>query len=107
MSNGREDNCNADARLVIGSITDADVVAEVMRDAEVVFHLAALGAVPRSLRDPLRTDAVNVHGTLTVLTCARDAGVRRLVYSSSSSVYGGAKTLPTPETVPARPRSPY
>jgi len=107
LSNGRQANCSPDARLEIGSVTDADVVAEVVRDAEVVFHLGALGAVPRSLRDPLRTDAVNAHGTLTVLACARDAGVRRLVYSSSSSVYGGASILPTPETVPARPRSPY
>jgi nucleoside-diphosphate-sugar epimerase len=107
LSNGRDENCNSDAHLEIGSITDADVVAKAVRDVEVVFHLGALGAVPRSLRDPLRTDAVNAHGTLTVLTCARDAGVRRVVYSSSSSIYGGATTLPTPETVPARPRSPY
>ena len=107
LSNGRRENLNPSARFEEGSICDTDTVARAIAGAEVVFHLGALGSVPRSLHDPLTTDRVNVHGTLTVLTCARDAGVRRVVYASSSSVYGGATVLPTPETVPTRPRSPY
>jgi UDP-glucose 4-epimerase len=59
------------------------------------------------VEDPLATDTANIHGTLTVLEAAADAGVRRVVYASSSSVYGGAEQLPTPETAPTLPRSPY
>jgi nucleoside-diphosphate-sugar epimerase len=77
------------------------------RGTDTVFHLAALRAVPRSVEHPLATDAVNVHGTLTLLHAAARAGVRRLVFASSSSVYGDTTVLPTPESIPARPRSPY
>jgi UDP-glucose 4-epimerase len=107
LSAGRRENVAGDARLCVGSVVDADTVAELVDGVEVVFHLAALGAVPRSVADPLATDRVNTHGTLTVLAAARDAGTRRVVFSSSSSVYGGATIIPTPETVPTRPRSPY
>src|SRR5262249_7653084 len=75
--------------------------------ADVVFHLAAHRSVPRSVDHPLETDLANVHGTITVLTAARDAGVRRVVYASSSSVYGSTDHLPTPESTPPSPRSPY
>ena len=75
--------------------------------SEVVFHLGALGAVARSVADPRASNAANVDGTLNVLTAARDAGVRRVVFASSSSVYGGAEIVPTPESAPLRPRSPY
>ena len=107
LSAGRRENVAGDAVLSVGSVADADAVAEVIDGVEVVFHLAALGAVPRSVVDPLSTDRVNTHGTLTVLTAARDAGTRRVVFASSSSVYGGATVIPTPETVATRPRSPY
>jgi UDP-glucose 4-epimerase len=73
----------------------------------VVFHQAAHRAVFRSVEHPLETDRVNVAGTLNVLVAARDAGVRRVVAASSSSVYGGAEILPTPESAPLLPRSPY
>jgi UDP-glucose 4-epimerase len=63
--------------------------------------------VPRSIDYPLATDLTNVHGTVTVLTAARNAGVRRVVYASSSSVYGAIEQFPTPESAPTRPRSPY
>ncbi|MGZ8766145.1 MAG: NAD-dependent epimerase/dehydratase family protein [Acidimicrobiia bacterium] len=107
LSTGRRENVADDAVLSVGSVADTDAVAAAIDGVEVVFHLAALGAVPRSVADPLSTDHVNTHGTLTVLTAARDAGTRRVVYSSSSSVYGGATVIPTSETVPTRPRSPY
>src|SRR6185436_10074617 len=74
---------------------------------DVVFHQAAHRAVLQSVQDPLSTDLANTHGTLLVLKAAQDAGVRRVVAASSSSVYGGAKQLPTPESAPLLPRSPY
>ncbi len=107
FSTGLAENVPGGAELVRGSITDADTVAGAVRDCEVVFHLGAHGAVARSLANPLGSNEANVHGTLTVLTAARDAGVRRVVFASSSSVYGGAEIIPTPETAPLRPRSPY
>ncbi|HZJ26347.1 MAG TPA: NAD-dependent epimerase/dehydratase family protein [Acidimicrobiia bacterium] len=107
LSTGRRRNVDPGADLLVGSVADEAEVADAVAGVEVVFHLAALGSVPRSVTDPLSTDLVNVHGTATVLTAARDLGVRRVVFSSSSSVYGGATELPTPETAPTRPRSPY
>src|SRR6478752_9383966 len=107
LDTGSRDNVHPEARLVVGSITDEALVADAMRDCRVVFHEAAHKAVVRSVEHPLDTDAVNTHGTLTLLTAARDAGVERFVHASSSSVYGGAAPLPTRETEPLRPRSPY
>ena len=78
-----------------------------MHGCEVVFHQAAHKAVLRSVELPLITDTANTHGTLTVLKAALDTGVRRVVHTSSSSVYGGAATLPTTEDAPMHPRSPY
>ncbi len=74
---------------------------------EVVFHQAAHKAVLRSVERPLTTDTANTHGTLSILKAAADAGVRRVVHASSSSVYGGAAIVPTPESAPLVPRSPY
>ncbi len=107
LSSGLGSNVNPDAELVEGSITDPDAVARAVEGCEVVFHLAAHGAVARSLANPMGSNEANVHGTLAVLTAARDAGVRRVMFASSSSIYGGATVVPTPETVPLRPRSPY
>lgn len=104
---GRAENVTPKAELVEGDIGDAELVAKLTDGCEVVFHQAALGSVARSVARPLDTDAVNVHGTLTVLDAAQRAGVRRVVAASSSSVYGGAKEVPTPEGVPLLPRSPY
>ena len=107
LSTGREENLDPAAELIRGSVADAAVVARAVAGAEVVFHLGALGAVARSVADPRASNAANVDGTLNVLTEARDAGVRRVVFASSSSVYGGAEIVPTPESAPLRPRSPY
>ena len=107
LTTGYADNVDAEAELVVGEVADHDAVAGAVEGAEVVFHLAAHRAVLRSVEQPLATDSANVHGTLTVLKAAADAGVRRVVYASSSSVYGGAAELPTPETAPTWPRSPY
>src|SRR5580765_2996030 len=107
LETGRRDNVHPAARLAIGSVADDAAVREAMAGCDVVFHQAAHKAVLRSVEYPVATDTVTTHGTLTVLQAARDLGVRRVVHASSSSVYGGAAPLPTPETAPRRPRSPY
>ncbi len=107
LSTGRAENVDPRADLVRGDIADEASVAKVLAGVDVVFHQAAAGSVARSVEHPLVTDRVNTHGTLTVLKAALDAGVRRVVYASSSSVYGGAAALPSVETAPPAPRSPY
>lgn len=90
-----------------GSVADEHVVQAAVRGVDVVFHQAAHRAVLRSVKFPLSTDQANTRGTLTLLKASVDAGVRRLVYASSSSIYGGAAPLPTAETAEPHPRSPY
>jgi UDP-glucose 4-epimerase len=107
LDTGFRQNVNAAARLVIGSVADDEVVNDAMAGCDVVYHQAAHKAVLRSVDHPLVTDTVNTHGTLTILKAALDAGVGRVVHASSSSVYGGAATLPTTEVEPTNPRSPY
>jgi nucleoside-diphosphate-sugar epimerase len=94
-------------RLVEGDVrSEADVV-RAFEGVEVVYHQAALAAVARSVEDPLEVHDVNVRGTLRVLEAARSAGVRRVIFASSSSVYGGDTTHARHEDEPQRPRSPY
>src|SRR5215207_9829700 len=107
LSSGRAENVNRAARLFEGDILDKEALDKAIEGCELVFHQAARRAVLQSIEQPLETDRVNVGGTLTVLMSARDAGVRRVVFGASSSVYGGTATLPTPESAPANPRSPY
>lgn len=95
------------ADLHIGSILDVDLLRRAMRDCRFVFHLAALGSVPRSLEQPLRYHEVNATGTLNVLEAARDAKVRRVVFAASSSAYGNSEQLPKIESMPPLPASPY
>jgi UDP-glucose 4-epimerase len=89
------------------SITDLEAVNRAAHGADFVIHLAARTSVPRSVKEPLETNAVNVEGTLKVLMGARDAGARRVVYAASSSAYGETPTLPKIEAMPAAPISPY
>lgn len=103
----RENLLGLDVELFEGSITDGELVARAMRGVEVVFHEAALPSVPRSIKAPLESDHVNVHGTLTILEAAREAGVRRVLYAGSSSAYGDTAVLPKQEDMPSRPLSPY
>ncbi len=90
-----------------GDIRDKRACAKAMKGVRFVLHQAALRSVPRSVDDPLSTDEVNVHGSLLVLQSAREAGVERLVYASSSSAYGDNPALPKVETMTPMPRSPY
>jgi len=96
-----------DVEVVEGELRSYERVHNAVRGVELVFHLGALGSVPRSVQDPLTSTAVNVEGTLNVLLAARDEGVRRVVYSSSSSVYGTRRELPVREELAPDPISPY
>ena len=110
FSAGREENLapfRDKIELVRGDIRNTGVVREAMKEIEIVFHEAALGSVPRSVADPQTTHDVNITGTLNILLAARDAGVRRVVYASSSSVYGETVELPKHEKMPPQPLSPY
>ncbi len=88
-------------------IRDAAAIAPAMRGADVVFHLAAIPSVPRSIDDPVPSHEVNINGTFNVLRAAQEAGVRRVVYAASSSAYGDSETLPKVESMPTHPKSPY
>jgi len=96
-----------DVEIIEGDLRDRDTVRRAVSGVQYVSHQAALRSVPRSVDDPLSTDAVNVHGTLTLLVAARDAGVQRVVYASSSSVYGDSPLLPKLEEHAPSPVSPY
>ena len=93
--------------LVRGSITDPKITDQATAGCEVVFHLAALPSVARSLADPVTTHHVCATGTLTVLDAARRSGVRRVIYAASSSAYGGTPGALRKETDPVAPLSPY
>jgi UDP-glucose 4-epimerase len=101
------EHLGGDVELLRSDIRDPRAVADAMREVEIVFHEAALGSVPRSVADPVTTHEVNLTGTLNVFLAARDAGVRRVVYASSSSVYGDTEALPKHEGLPTHPLSPY
>jgi UDP-glucose 4-epimerase len=90
-----------------GDVNDAAAMAEVCRGVDFVLHQAAVASVPRSVADPISTNVANVDGTLNVLVAARQAGVRRVVYASSSSLYGDTPTLPKHEGMVPNPISPY
>lgn len=110
FSSGKEENL-ADARkkirLVRGDICDLETAREACEGADYVLHLAARTSVPRSVKDPIENNRVNIDGTLNVLVAARDAKVRRVVYAASSAAYGETPTLPKVETMPTEPISPY
>jgi UDP-glucose 4-epimerase len=105
FSTGRRGNVPAGAELLEGDVND--VAARAAEGAETVFHLAALPSVPRSVERPLECHRATAQGTLAILAAAERAGVRRVVFASSSSVYGDTAVLPKGEGLPPRPLSPY
>ncbi|MFQ3631319.1 SDR family oxidoreductase [Roseiflexus sp.] len=110
FSTGRHENLahiRGEVEIIEGDLRDEDAVRRAVTGVEIVFHQAALASVQRSVDDPVTTNAVNVTGTLYVLTAARDVGVQRVVFASSSSVYGDTPTLPKVETQAPQPLSPY
>jgi len=88
-------------------IRDSAAMLSAVRGADIVFHLAAIPSVPRSIKDPVPSHEVNIDGTFNILRAAVDAGVRRVVYAASSSAYGDTEVLPKVETMLPRPKSPY
>ena len=96
-----------DVEVVEGELRSYERVHNAVRGTEIVYHLGALGSVPRSVQDPLTSSAVNIEGTLNVQLAARDEGVRRVIYASSSSIYGNQAELPLRESMAPDPISPY
>lgn len=110
FSSGRESNLRhalERIELVRGDLADPDTAARSMRGVDVVFHEGAVPSVPGSVAEPVRTNRVNLDGTLNVLEQARHAGVRRVVFAASTAAYGNTEELPKVETMPPDPRSPY
>jgi len=93
--------------FIKGSITELNVLQDVFKGVDYVFHEAALPSVPRSIKEPLLTNQVNINGTLNVLVAAKDASIKKVIYASSSSVYGDTPTLPKKESMTPNPLSPY
>ena len=110
LSNGRLENIahhGDKVQFIKGDLRDLSALEQAMQGVNFVSHQGALGSVPRSIAEPLLTHEVNATGTLNVLLAAKEAGVQRVVYASSSSVYGANPTLPKVESMPSRPISPY
>ncbi len=112
LSTGKMDNIEGllkhnNVEFIQGSVTNLLLLQEVFKDAQCVFHQAAIPSVPRSIESPLASHDVNVTGTLNVLLSAKDNGVKKVIYASSSSVYGDTPTLPKREDMLPNPQSPY
>ena len=93
--------------FIEGDIRDADLCRKAVDGIDYVLHQAALGAIPRSIKDPATTTQINICGFVNMLHAAKDAGVKRFIYASSSSVYGDNKTLPKEEHLIGKPLNPY
>jgi UDP-glucose 4-epimerase len=109
FATGRRDNLNGLEAIdfIEADINDAAAVADACREVACVFHEAAIPSVPRSVEDPVTTNHAGVSGTVQLLAAAKDAGVRRVIYASSSSIYGNTPTLPKSEDMQPNPISPY
>ena len=112
LSNGHRHNIeefisNPNFEFMEGDIRDYNTCLQACKDVDLITHQAALGSVPRSIKSPLTTNAVNVGGTLNIFTAAKDSGIRRVVYAASSSTYGDSQALPKREDVIGSPISPY
>ncbi|MBL7073620.1 SDR family oxidoreductase [candidate division KSB1 bacterium] len=93
--------------IIEGDIRSYHIVREAVEGVDFILHQAALPSVPRSIKDPITTNEVNVKGTLNILYAAKDAGVKRVIYASSSSIYGDSEVLPKKEDMTPNPLSPY
>ncbi len=110
LSSGRSDNLGGIAgeiEVIEGDLRDAEVVARAVDGCEVVYHQAAVPSVPRSVADPRTSLDAGITGTLNVLLAARDRGARRVVFASSSSIYGDTPVMPKHEDMTPKPLSPY
>jgi UDP-N-acetylglucosamine 4-epimerase len=112
FSTGHRYNCepflsNVNYRLIEGDIRNFEHCQEAVKNCDFVLHQAALGSVPRSIKDPITSNEVNVSGFLNMITASRDAGVKRFIFAASSSTYGDSKNLPKVEDIIGKPLSPY
>lgn len=110
FSTGKDENIESwrdRVSIIRGDICSRDTVRKAMADVDYVLHQAALPSVPRSIKDPISSNHVNVNGTLNLLIAAKECGVKRFVYASSSSVYGNPEQMPVNETFTPNPLSPY
>jgi UDP-glucose 4-epimerase len=112
LSTGRRENiepiiANSDVQFIEGSVTDLPLLNKLFQNVSYVFHLAAIPSVPRSIESPLASHNVNITGTLNVLLAAKDNKVKKVIYASSSAVYGDTPTLSKREDMPPNPQSPY
>lgn len=108
LSTGRIENLKGlDFKFIRGSINDKKLLMKILPDIDYVLHQAAIPSVFRSIEDPVKSNYSNINGTLNLLVCARDSNVKRVVYASSSSVYGDSKELPKKEALKINPISPY
>ena len=109
LSTGKEENINPKAKFIQCDISKSPIFDLMynMKGADVVFHLAALARVQPSIEDPIPFNEVNITGTLNILLAAHKTGIKRVIYSASSSAYGNTDILPTPEDAPTNPLSPY
>ncbi|HLI63618.1 MAG TPA: NAD-dependent epimerase/dehydratase family protein [Terriglobales bacterium] len=107
FATGKRENVNSGAEVIEADIRDLDAIRPAFKGIDCVYHVAALPRVPLSIERPVETHMVNVVGTLNVLIAARDAGVRRVVYSGSSSAYGDQPRLPLREDMTPNPMNPY
>lgn len=117
LVSGKEENINPKAKFILADINGCrfgsqlssctDKVIEAVKGSDSIFHLAALARVQPSIDNPVRFHDANVNGTLNILMLARELGIKRVIYSASSSAYGNATIFPTPETHPTDPMSPY
>ncbi len=113
LSTGRIENIQTlgkfdqNIKFVKGSVIDLDLLKGIFKDVDYVFHQAAIPSVPRSVKDPIASNKANVNGTLNVLVAAKDRGVKKVIYASSSSIYGDTPKLPKREDMMPNPLSPY
>lgn len=107
LSTGKKENINPKADFHEVDMRDMDAIKPLFSGVDYVFHLAAYARVQPSIEDPVTANDINLNGTLNVLVSARDAGVKKVVYSASSSAYGNQEQMPLREDMPAHPLSPY
>ena len=107
LSTGKKENLNKKAQFYHVDISDYEKIKSLFKDMDGVFHLAAIPSVPFSVKDPITTSKVNIMGTINVFKASIDAGVKRIVFASSSAIYGNQKVLPFKENMDPNPVSPY
>ncbi|MCD4651659.1 MAG: NAD-dependent epimerase/dehydratase family protein, partial [Candidatus Cloacimonetes bacterium] len=112
FSTGKRENLypfreNPKFKLMEGDLRSFHIVRDAVKNVDYILHQGALPSVPRSIADPITTNEVNISGTLNILEAAKEFGVKRVVFASSSSVYGNQPTMPKEEDMPVMPLSPY